>query len=84
MWICSQNPHEIPLKKFIFSKFVGIQRVTWLKMNFFTGIFQGFSEHLSLATSGFTYLCILFRPITTLQCVYYLQLTWIPFNQHKF
>ena len=42
MWIYGQNTCKISVKKFSFSKFAEFQRLTWLKMNYFTNIVQGF------------------------------------------
>ena len=38
MWICGQKTWKISVKKISFSTFSGFQRVTCLKMNYFTSI----------------------------------------------
>ena len=64
------------MKKFSFSKFAGLQRVTWLKMNCFRNIVQGswsyIPEHLFFQiplTRSFRFACIctLYKQIITLQ-----------------
>ena len=41
-----QNTWKIYVKKSSFSKFAGFQRVTWLKMNYFTNIVQEFCSYI--------------------------------------
>ena len=84
-WNCGQNTWKNSVRKFSFSKFAGFQHVTWLKMNYFTNIVQGFwsyiPDHLFFQTAltgcfRFDYICTFYREIITLQLVSFTILIW--------
>ena len=97
MWICGKNIWKIYVKKFSFCKFSGFQHVTWLKMNYFANIVQGFwsyiPEHLSFQTSltscfRFAYISLPINSDFTISVIHYAYFKTtskiIPLNHHKF
>ena len=96
MWIYGQNTWKIYVKKFSISKFAGFQRVTWLKMNYFTNIVQEFwsyiPEHLlfkHVSQAAYLYMHSLQTNYNFTISVFHcpnLKTTSkiIPLNQHKF
>ena len=87
MWICGKSTWKISVKNLSFCKFAGLQRVTRLKIKYFTNIVQGFwsyiLEHLFFQTpltsrSRFTYICTLYTQSMTLQLVSLNILIWRP------